>query len=175
MSVLVVNYLHTCAGFRVANILAHALSYNFLMLQVTTSANMVFKMGVSHTKTPPLAHAPNAFRAHAQHAQAYAGAAQRAQALHFHHQFALADAHGLAHHKRDGVMRALRRLAALTRRSPLTRAHSAGEPTRAQHAARRLSSFIMSMEVAAMMGIDMKGVDSPETPRALGMPAARAA
>jgi hypothetical protein len=39
-----VNNLDTCADFRVANILTHALSYNFLMPLNHNCANMNFKM-----------------------------------------------------------------------------------------------------------------------------------
>ena len=87
------NYLNACAGFRAANMLTHALNYNFIMLQVTNSANMHLKMGESLVKNSSRARAPNIHRACARHAQADAGAMQRAQAQHIHHQFAHAEAH----------------------------------------------------------------------------------
>ena len=57
------NFSNARTGIRVANKMSSMLHAELLSKVQLTSANMIFMMGVSHTKFPPDAHDPNAFRA----------------------------------------------------------------------------------------------------------------
>ena len=52
VSALVMNYLHACAGIRVAYIMSNMLHTKLLCKLEHTIANMNFKLGVSHKKHP---------------------------------------------------------------------------------------------------------------------------